>query len=262
MRGADVTATPAVKIAEVPIHAVDLGAAADTIVTKAAQRERLTVHLCNAYVLALASRDSGYGGLLALGDLNLADGAPVAWFTSRAGVDLRRRPSGAELFEEVIHRGRAGGLRNYLYGSTPEVVKALSEALTERYPGAEIVGTESPPFGPVTDSQAAALALSAASADAHVIWIGLGTPKQDELVDLLRDRFDGPCVPVGAAFDFLAGMLPRAPRWMRRVGLEWVYRLAKEPRRLWRRYLWGNVRFLWALVRTGRVLHETGDPTT
>ena len=256
------TASPAVTISGVSVHACDLSRAASEIIDAAMARRGLSVHLCNAYVLALASQNHEYSALLARGELNLADGAPVAWFARRAASDLVTRPSGAELVDEVCRHGRASRLRHYLYGSTPEVVDALAASLRRRHPGLELAGVVSPPFGPVTTHQAEALARDAAASNAHIIWIGLGTPKQDELVDLLRDRFDGPCVPVGAAFDFIAGAIPRAPRWMRRVGMEWVYRLFREPRRLWRRYLWGNVRFLWALVRTGRVLHKTGDLTT
>jgi N-acetylglucosaminyldiphosphoundecaprenol N-acetyl-beta-D-mannosaminyltransferase len=256
-----VTASPAVSIAGVPIRACELTTAATAIIDAARDRRHLSVHLLNAYVLALASRNAGYSRLLARGDLNLADGAPVAWFAARAGAAIRTRPSGAELVEEVSRRGRGFGVRHYLYGSTPAVADGLATVLRDRHPGIELAGVESPPFGPVTAQQAESLALAATATDAHIIWIGLGTPKQDELVDLLRGRFDGPCVPVGAAFDFLAGSVPRAPRWMRRAGLEWMYRLLREPKRLWRRYLWGNAQFVWALARTGRVLHGSGGWT-
>lgn len=256
------TALPAVAIAGVPVRACDRTAAATAILDAARAQTPLTVHLCNAYVLALASKDRSYGALLARGDLNLADGAPVAWFASRAGLNARARPSGVELFEEVTRSGVPYGVRHYLYGSSPKVVQALADRLRSCHPGLEIVGIHAPPYGPVTSEQVEELVASLSSSQAQVLWIGLGTPKQDLLVDRLSDHFNGACVPVGAAFDFIAGSVPRAPAWMRRTGLEWVHRLCTEPRRLWRRYLWGNARFLWALVTSGRVLRRPdGEPT-
>jgi N-acetylglucosaminyldiphosphoundecaprenol N-acetyl-beta-D-mannosaminyltransferase len=245
---------PAVAIAGVRVHALDLPTAARTIVQSGLRRHSLSVHLCNAFVLALASQDEGYAHLLDEGDLNLADGAPVAWFAARAGLTPGNRPSGAELVDEVARLGTAYGLRHYFYGSRPEVVTRLAEVLRERHTGLEVVGVYAPDYGPVTEEQVQELAGHAQARGAHVVWVGLGTPKQDEFVDRLSRAFPGACVPVGAAFDFIAGSVPRAPAWMRQAGLEWVHRLAMEPRRLWKRYLWGNLRFLWAVARTGRVL--------
>lgn len=256
------SASPAVAIAHVPVHALDRASAAAKIVEAARTRSPLTVHLCNAYVLALASRDRRYAALLARGGLNLADGVPVAWFAARAGLAWRDRPSGVELLHEVADRGVPRGLRHYLYGSTPAVVSALADSLENLHPGIEFAGIQAPPFGPVTEAQLDELADRLALTEADILWVGLGTPKQDVLADRLRGRFHGPCVPVGAAFDFVAGSKARAPRWMRRAGLEWVHRLATEPRRLASRYLWGNVRFLWALSTTGRVLCSPSDRST
>ncbi len=252
---------PVVMVSDVPVHACDLDGAATKVVQAALQGRQLSVHLCNAYVLALASRDPAYARLLARGDLNLADGAPLAWFVSRTGTVIKQRPSGAELVDAVARRDSQRRLRHYLYGSSHEVVTGMARTLEERHPGIVFVGVESPPFGPVTEASIDALAGAVRKAGANILWVGLGTPKQDEVVDRLRGRFDGVCVPIGAAFDFVAGKKSRAPRWMRRSGLEWVYRLLQEPGRLWRRYLWGNVRFLWALARTGRVVHGSDEPT-
>jgi N-acetylglucosaminyldiphosphoundecaprenol N-acetyl-beta-D-mannosaminyltransferase len=247
---------PAIVIAGVRIHALDLSGAAQAVLEAALRRQPFSAHLCNAYVLALASRDRGYAALLERGELKLADGAPVAWFAGRAGTKLEQRPSGAELLLEVVRGGLAEGLRHFFYGSTPAVLAALTEELRARYPGVEIVGAHSPPFGPVTSEQADEVVAQVDASGAHIVWVGLGTPKQDELVDRLRGRTTGACVPIGAAFDFVAGTQRRAPVWMRRLGLEWAHRLATEPRRLWRRYLWGNARFLWSLTRTGRIIHR------
>ena len=158
-----------------------------------------------------------------------------------------------------MRQGVAHGVRHYLYGSSEEVLQALADQLRARHPGLKIVGIHAPPFEPVTSEQVDELVASLTSSDAQILWIGLGTPKQDQLVERLSGRFNGACVPVGAAFDFIAGSVPRAPQWMRRVGLEWTHRLIAEPRRLWRRYLWGNTRFLWALAVSGHVLPRASD---
>ena len=253
--------SPAVSIAGVRVDALDRGQAAEAILSAVARSSPTAVHLCNAYVLALASSDRRYASLLDRGDLNLADGASVARFARKAGLDVAKRPSGVELVEAVIQEGMATGLRHYFYGGDEATVKALAERLRSHFDGVVIVAADAPPFGPVTDEQLDELAVRLSAAAADIVWVGLGTPKQDDVVDRLRARFDGPAVPVGAAFDFIAGTKPRAPLFLRRLGLEWVHRLATEPRRLWKRYLWGNIRFLWARARTGRVLRrfDEGD---
>ena len=251
--------TPAVSLAGVRIDVLNRREAATRILEAAATSTPTTVHLCNAYVVALASKDRRYADLLGRGDLNLADGAPVARFARKAGLDPSLRPSGVELVEEVVERGLARGVKHYFHGSDDATVTALADALRDRFIGVAIVAAESPPFGEVTDQQLDDLADRLQATEADVVWIGLGTPKQDGVVDRLRSRFHGPAVPVGAAFDFIAGSKPRAPRFLRRLGLEWLHRLATEPRRLWRRYLWGNLRFLWVRARTGRVLHQEGE---
>jgi N-acetylglucosaminyldiphosphoundecaprenol N-acetyl-beta-D-mannosaminyltransferase len=254
-----VTANGAVSIAGVRIAALDRKAAAAAIVEAAREQRHLGVHLCNAYVVALAASDPAYRSVLRHGDLNLADGAPVAWFARRAGLDAAQRPSGAELVVEVLRHGEEHEVRHLFFGGTEEVAADLLRELPRHVPGRLHLAAHAPPFGDVTPELADELVARAQHSGAHVIWIGLGTPKQDHLVRLLAGRFAGPVVPVGAAFDFLAGAKRRAPGWMQRLGLEWVHRLATEPSRLWRRYLWGNVRFVWALATTGRTLPGDGD---
>lgn len=241
-------------IGGVPVHALSLGEAAGRLVEAASQRSPFVVHLCNAYVISLASRDERYAAVLRAGDLNLADGAPVAWTLRRLGAPLDgARPSGAELFAEVFARSAAGGLRHYLYGSSPATVKGLVEEVRQRWPGATLVGADSPPYRPLTGAEYEDLVSRIRASGAEIVWIGIGTPKQDLLVERLRHDVSAVLIPVGAAFDFLAGEKRRAPSWMRRLGLEWVHRLFTEPRRLWRRYLVGNLVFL-AVARRARLL--------
>lgn len=241
----------------VRIDAFDLVTAAARLVDGAQGGTPTAVHLCNADVVSRASRDDGYRELLNRGDLNLADGTPVAWVGRRLGVPGAGRPvPGADLMVATLRRGVDEGVRHYLYGAAPQTVERLAERIRERIPGAGIVGVESPPFRELTAEEEAGLVTRVRDSGAQIVWVGLGTPKQDVFVDRFRDRMGVVLVPVGAAFDFLAGTKRRAPRWMRRAGLEWLHRLASEPRRLWRRYLIGNVRFLLCALRSSGTIEE------
>lgn len=209
-----------------------------------------SVHLCNAYTLSLAARDDSFRQVLNQGDLNLPDGTPVAWVGRRHGHrHMRGRVYGPDLFERTIEQGREQGLRHHLYGSTPQVVENLKAALVRRY-GVHVVGAESPPFRDLTDEEVADLRERVADAGADIVWLGLGTPKQDLFAERMKGELGATLVAVGAAFDFMAGTKKQAPRWVQQRGLEWLYRLATEPRRLWRRYLIGNSVFLCSVLRS------------
>jgi N-acetylglucosaminyldiphosphoundecaprenol N-acetyl-beta-D-mannosaminyltransferase len=208
------------------------------------------VHLCNAWTLAVARRDTALTGALNRGDLNLADGTPLTWVGRRAGFPhMRRRVYGPDLFLATTRAGRAWGLRHYLYGSTPKVAEALARRLAHLAPDAEVVGIESPPFRPLTELEEAELVERVHRTRPDIVWVGLGTPLQDLFVDRFRDQLGATLVAVGAAFDFLSGAKRQAPTWMQHSGLEWAFRLATEPRRLWRRYLIGNAVFLAGVAR-------------
>jgi N-acetylglucosaminyldiphosphoundecaprenol N-acetyl-beta-D-mannosaminyltransferase len=234
----------------VRVDTLTLEAAVDCLRAFAEGGGGRSVHLCNAYTLALAQRDPEFAAALERGDLNLIDGTPLAWVARSAGFGHINGPvRGTDLFLATAAAGRAWGLRHYLYGSTPEVVSALAERLAIHAPGIEIVGVESPPFRPLSDREEAELVDRVRSTRTDMVWVGLGTPRQDLFVDRFRDRLGASLVAVGAAFDFLAGAKRQAPGWVQGSGVEWAFRLATEPRRLWRRYLIGNLLFLTGVVR-------------
>ena len=208
------------------------------------------VHLCNAYTLSLALHDDSLTALLNDADINLCDGMPLVWIARRLGLShMRERVYGPDLMVATIDRGRPRGLRHYLYGSTPEVIALLESNLRAQYSGVELVGVESGPFRPLTEVEEHELAGRIADSGADVVWVGLGTPRQDLFVDRFRDLVPVTFVAIGAAFDFHAGTKRQAPRVVQRFGFEWLFRLITEPRRLWKRYLIGNGRFVWAVVR-------------
>jgi N-acetylglucosaminyldiphosphoundecaprenol N-acetyl-beta-D-mannosaminyltransferase len=207
------------------------------------------VHLCNSYTLALASRNETYRRVLNTGDVNLADGHYVAMIGRwRGQKDLRERVYGPALMLATMDRGRDVGLRHYLYGTTPETINRLVDRLSAMYPGIDIVGAEAPPFRRITAHEEEELADRIEHAKPDIMWIGVGTPRQDEFVAQHVARLPCTLVPVGAAFDFNSGSKRSAPRLIQRMGMEWLFRFVQEPRRLWRRYLIGIPVFIWGVV--------------
>lgn len=201
-------------------------------------------HFCAAHPTVEARRRPEYRELLNRGDLNLPDGLPVAWATRLQGHRAERL-AGTDAMRLTVTWGVDRDLRHYLFGTTDETLGLLREHLVGEHPSARIVGAEAPPFRPMSDEELRSCAERMRAANAQVVWVGLGAPKQDVVANRLRELDAAPAIMcVGAAFDFVAGVKRRAPRWMQRIGLEWAFRLAAEPRRLWRRYLVGNARFL------------------
>lgn len=227
-------------------------AAARFLIELARTRSCTHVHLANAYTIALADRDHAYRQLINEGVV-FADGKPISWLSSLARQTPRiQQVRGPQFFLDVLDIGRSFGVRHFLLGSTDELLERMEVILAERFEGVEIVGSYSPPFRPLTVQEIVDQDALILESDADVVWVGLGTPKQDVEAARLARSVGRPAVAVGAAFSFSAGTLSVAPTWMQRAGLEWLFRLASEPRRLWRRYLFGNVRFLWAVTRPRR----------
>lgn len=233
----------------VPVVPTTLDRAADVVVAAAVARTPLPVHLVNAYSVVCAHERPEVGDVLCHGPLNLTDGMPLVWLARRRGAapDITR-VYGPDLFCEVVDRGRSAGLRHYLYGGDEQTVEELARALAARYPGSVVCGVESPPFRPLTDAETAAAQRRVLDSGADVVWVGLGTPKQDLVTAAWAGVVGCPVVAVGAAFDFLAGRKRQAPRVLQRAGLEWLFRLLTEPRRLAGRYLRGNLAYV-RLVR-------------
>ena len=226
--------------------------AAAYVVDLARTRRCTHVHLANAYTIALADRDDAYRQLINRG-IVFADGKPIAWVSRLTRRTPRiQQVRGPQLFLDVLDFGRSAGVRHFLLGSTDELLERLRSRLAERFEGVEIVGSYSPPFRPLTAEEITNQDALVRQCDPDIIWVGLGTPKQDIEAARLAVSSARTAVGVGAAFDFAAGTLSVAPTWMQRAGLEWLFRLASEPRRLWRRYLFGNVRFAWAVLRMQR----------
>ena len=215
----------------------------------------VVVHFCNAYNVALARSDHAYRDLIGRGDYVFSDGVPITWVGKRARPDVAHRWErvyGPDVMLGVFAQSTRTHPRHYLLGSSPAVLTALQERLLERFPDAQIVGSESPPFRKATEDELRDRDQRIRASGATIVWVGLGTPKQDVEVARLAASLPVVAVAVGAAFDFLAGTKPQAPGWMQKSGTEWLFRFASEPRRLARRYIWGNSIFLTEALRTLR----------
>jgi N-acetylglucosaminyldiphosphoundecaprenol N-acetyl-beta-D-mannosaminyltransferase len=183
--------------------------------------------------------------------LAMPDGQPLVWALHALGHARATRLYGPDLMAGYCARAAASGTPIYLYGGrSPEALALLEERLRERFDGLRIAGGFSPPFRELTSEEAEHAIAEINSSGAAVVWVGTGQPKQEKWMLQMRPRLSAPLlVGVGAAFDFHAGLISQAPRWMQRSGLEWIYRLSREPRRLWRRYARYNPLFVAGFAR-------------
>lgn len=206
------------------------------------------VAVCNVHVVVSASRDEAYRAVINDSDMATPDGAPVAWMLRRQGFAGQPRISGPDLMWALCAHAAKENLAVYCYGSTESTLGLLDARLREAFPGLRVT-LESPPFRPLTADEDAAAVERINASGAGIVFVGLGCPKQEQWMAEHRGRVNAVMIGVGAAFDFLAGSVPRAPAWMRDNGLEWLHRLASEPRRLWRRYLVTNTLFVLGAAR-------------
>jgi N-acetylglucosaminyldiphosphoundecaprenol N-acetyl-beta-D-mannosaminyltransferase len=244
------TTTPStfstIEVGSVPFQVSDLETATQWLLAEAVpRREGINVRLANAYTVALTRSDPSYRELLTTTGVNFPDGTPVVWFMRlRRGAHRPHRVRGPSLFARALSESAEHGTRHFFLGSTSETLQLLVAKVRAAYPQAVIAGSYSPPFAALDDTYVTDCAEQVRESDANLVWIGLGTPKQDHLGAALAGEMDVVCVNVGAAFDFFAGTVNEAPIWVQKSGFEWFYRLLSEPKRLWRRYLIGNSQFL------------------
>jgi N-acetylglucosaminyldiphosphoundecaprenol N-acetyl-beta-D-mannosaminyltransferase len=253
---AQVPATPRVDVLGVGISAVNPATAVQAIASWIERRERHYVCVTGVHGVMESQRDPDLRRIHNGSGLTVPDGTPMVWAGRRAGAAGMSRVCGRDLMLETLTAAAARGWGSYFYGGAEGVPELLSERLAERLPGLRTVGAYSPPFRPLTPEEDGEIVDRINASGADLVWVGLSTPKQERWMAEHRSRLTAPVLlGVGAAFDFHAGLLPEAPLWMQRHGLEWSYRLAKEPRRLWRRYLRNNPGYLArVMVRPPRLM--------
>lgn len=233
----------------VPIDVLGWDDAVTRIAAWAGQRVSRVVFICNVHSVVTARQDPAFALALAQADLATPDGAPVAWMLRRLGHARQARINGPDLMWRCCADAAARGTLVYLYGGTEEVSARLQQRLRAAFPALRIAGVASPPFRALSADEDAAAVAAINASGAGVVWVSLGCPKQELWMHAHRGRVHAVMVGVGAAFDYHAGTTPRAPRWMQQAGLEWLHRLATDPRRLWRRYLVTNTLFVVAAAR-------------
>jgi N-acetylglucosaminyldiphosphoundecaprenol N-acetyl-beta-D-mannosaminyltransferase len=206
-----------------------------------------------------ANRDASFRHILNQADIVTPDGMPLVWALRSLGRPQQQRVYGPTLMLELCRQAANDGARVFLYGSRDEVLTALETRLPAVSPGLNIVGSYSPPFRPLSESEDREITARIRASGAELIFVGISTPKQERWMWDHREAFPGAVmVGVGAAFDFHAGRVPQAPPWMQRRGLEWLFRLLSEPRRLWRRYLLETPWFIpyWTLQKLGVLKYQ------
>jgi N-acetylglucosaminyldiphosphoundecaprenol N-acetyl-beta-D-mannosaminyltransferase len=240
---------PRFEVLGVQLHAMNLSVA--TAAVLAALRERRKGYVCvtGVHGVSAAQDDPEFRRILNAAFLNTTDGMPLVWLGRRAIGPRVDRVYGPDLMLEIVRATEGTAFRHFLYGGAPGVAEELKARLEARFPGVKISGTYCPPFRALDPGEEKELAALVRAAQPDIIWVGLSTPKQERFMAEQLPKLETTVMfGVGAAFDFHAGRMPQAPRWMQRSGLEWLYRLGCEPRRLGRRYLTNNPLFLWRLL--------------
>lgn len=241
---------PATRILGVPISTINMSVAVSTIQNWVRDRNAQYICVRDVHGIMRAQDDDALMAIHHDAGIVTPDGMPLAWTLKSRGYQDAGRVCGADLVAALCKASVPAGTRHYLYGGKPGVAERMAARLIEQFPGLQITGFSTPPFRPLTavEDEAAIAEISAMQPD--VVWIGLSTPKQEYWMRDHVGRIPGATlIGIGAAFDFYAGDVKRAPRWMHESGLEWLHRLISEPRRLWRRYLILAPKFVALMVR-------------
>lgn len=249
MEVANRSASPRFRVAGVDVDALTPGDLLSLLEESVGSRQKRRVIFCNVSTIVECQSSSILAEAVNRAEVICPDGMPLAWLGRLKGRKPIRRVDGPSMMRAAMEYGVPRNWRHYLYGASEPVLEGLVHKLRSEIEGIAIVGYESPPYRDLSPLEIIEMRDRLNDASADLIWIGLGMPKQELWMAEHREHLTPPILlGVGAAFDFNAGTLKRAPGWMRNHGLEWLYRFSQEPRRLWRRYLIGNVRFTACLV--------------
>ncbi|MBN1102440.1 MAG: WecB/TagA/CpsF family glycosyltransferase [Deltaproteobacteria bacterium] len=250
-----------VNILGVGIRAISLGQAVRELATWIEHGEPHYVNACTVHTVMECRQDPTLKGIVNQSGMAVPDGMPLVWLCRLYGRRHVTRVYGPDLLLAFCGYSEEKGFRHFLYGGTRGVADKLATELRQRFPKLHVSGSYSPPFRKVGEMEEPAVIEHINASNPDVVWVGLGTPKQDFWVAQHRALLKAPVlVAVGAAFDFLTGRVPQAPLWIRRSGLEWLFRLLTEPRRLWYRYLVYNPLFIVLAVLQATGLRRYIEP--
>src|SRR5690348_11180627 len=237
---------PRANVLGVGISALNLDSAVGQITRAVEQKTKGYICVTGVHGVSEAQQDPGFRRILNQAFLNTPDGMPMVWMGRLQGFAHMRRVYGPDLMLRLAEVSVPRGFTHFFYGGAPGVAEALRCRLEARFPGLKVVGTFSPPFRPLEGFEQEQLRSQVTGLRPDILWVGLSTPKQEKFMAQYWQELDATLlVGVGAAFDFHAGRVRQAPRWMQRSGLEWLFRLGCEPRRLWKRYFKNNPLFVW-----------------
>lgn len=210
-------------------------------------------YLCvsNVHTTVTSFEDTEYRAVQNGGIMAIPDGGPLSSVGKIRGYLQMERTTGPSYMCEILRASAKNGYRHYFYGSTQETLSKLYKKLTQNYPEVQIAGMYSPPFRPLSDEEDINIVKQINALEPDFIWIGLGAPKQEKWMAAHQGTVKGFMVGIGAGFDYLAGNIKRAPKWMQNMNLEWLYRLIQDPKRLFKRYLYTNTKFIWEAILKG-----------
>jgi len=230
---------PRLNILDVKVNAINMSQSVETIDSWIARQEQNYVCITGFHGIMICQKDSDLLRIHNTSGLTTPDGMSIVWILQSKGYHSVSRVYGPDLMLAVCeHSAHGGNYRHFMYGGLPGVAEQLANVLTTRFPGLQVVGTYSPPFRPLTLEEDQNIIEKIDATNPDIIWIGIGTPKQERWMSAHMGRVNASVmIGVGAAFDFLSGHKKQAPYWMQRHGMEWFFRLMAEPRRLWRRYI-------------------------
>jgi len=242
----------ATRILNVPVSTINMEIAVKIIMQWVSERESNYICVRDVHGIMRAQEDPNLMNIHDQAGLVTPDGMPLVWIMRARGYKNCNRVCGADLVDSLCRASQHTGIRHYFYGGKAGVADRMAAELSRRFPGLQIAGTGMPPFRPMTKEEDRTTTENIASTGPDIIWIGLSTPKQEYWMRDHVGRIPGATlIGIGAAFDFYAGDVKRAPKWMHYSGLEWLHRLGSEPRRLWRRYLVLAPKFVALVVQNG-----------
>jgi N-acetylglucosaminyldiphosphoundecaprenol N-acetyl-beta-D-mannosaminyltransferase len=247
-RKVDKSLIPTCNIMGVNIAAINMGWLLDYLDKNLSDIKGDYICVSNAHTTVMSYEDSSYCAIQNGGLMAIPDGGPLSSVGNRRGYKDMHRTTGPSLMGEVFKISVEKGYRHYFYGSTEETLELLYKKLNESYPGIQIDGKYSPPFRPMTEEEDTAIMKRINETKPDFVWIGLGAPKQEKWMADHQGKIAGLMLGVGAGFDYFAGNIKRAPKWMQKSNLEWVYRLMQDPKRLFSRYFHTNTKFIWNAV--------------
>ena len=206
----------------------------------------------NVHTTVMSFDDEEYCAVQNGGIMAIPDGGPLSSVGRKRGFSGMKRTTGPDYMKEMLKISNEEGYRHFFYGSTEETLKKLQRTLKRSYPNVQVAGMFSPPFRTLSAQEDEEIVLMINESNADFVWIGLGAPKQERWMAEHQGKIKGFMIGVGAAFDYEAGNIDRAPMWMQKANLEWLYRLLQEPKRLFKRYFYTNTKFIWNAVIRGK----------